>query len=506
MRHVALALSSPTARASRPAVAALSTSVRAFASSSSSSSSGRGRGAGVGSTTGGSGENDGGESAETFKLPQSLTHADDGRFDDPEELSRSRVLKTSSSTPLTLSPGAKPPSVASPKGAGRGKALAAKIEALLGPDTSRRGPGRGGRGSRPGGRPGIDGRGRGKPIEGVALRSLLPAEIEGDRRNPITPALRAKAAGRGSGLKDAFSDFKQREAIDGTDDAEDGLIFSDGREQSRGARRAGGKGVAGGRGGRGGRGRPSSAFGASVPAESTGPPARAAVGAGRRRGRRGGVDGEDAVDDVFEGMLDTLEGAAADGHDQDDSPFGGFNMREIRSLVMEAQSVFPMRIPKPKGLAKVLNPEAAAAPPQYDHRYPWGLQPFDFAPIEEDLRPGRYRPSQVDRLLSTHEVDAATVLAPVQALSTVDSWFDALQLPEGSRMRRNPRFVRVLEEFAHPSKYSDAQKRQMLYALKFGLACDPDRAGYENGKLPFEVPGFDPSEMESFQTPKRGGA
>ena len=165
-----------------------------------------------------------------------------------------------------------------------------------------------------------------------------------------------------------------------------------------------------------------------------------------------------------------------------------------------------MRIPKPKGLAKVLNPEAAAAPPQYDHRYPWGLQPFDFAPIEEDLRPGRYRPSQVDRLLSTHEVDAATVLAPVQALSTVDSWFDALQLPEGSRMRRNPRFVRVLEEFAHPSKYSDAQKRQMLYALKFGLACDPDRAGYENGKLPFEVPGFDPSEMESFQTPKRGGA
>ena len=154
--------------------------------------------AGVGSTTGGRGENDGGESAETFKLPQSLTHADDGRFDDPEELSRSRVLKTSSSTPLTLSPGAKPPSVASPKGAGRGKALAAKIEALLGPDTSRRGPGRGGRGSRPGGRPGIDGRGRGKPIEGVALRSLLPAEIEAIVATQSLPpyAQRLPGAGR----------------------------------------------------------------------------------------------------------------------------------------------------------------------------------------------------------------------------------------------------------------------------------------------------------------------
>ena len=62
-------------------------------------------------------------------------------------------------------------------------------------------------------------------------------------------------------------------------------------------------------------------------------------------------------------------------------------------------------------------------------------------------------------------------------------------------MRRNPRFLRVLEEFSHPSKYSDKQKRQMLYSLKFGLACDPERAGYEGGKLPFTVPGFDPKEV-----------
>ena len=62
-------------------------------------------------------------------------------------------------------------------------------------------------------------------------------------------------------------------------------------------------------------------------------------------------------------------------------------------------------------------------------------------------------------------------------------------------MRRNPRFLRVLDEFSHPSKYTDKQKRQMLYAIKFGLACDPERAGYEGGKLPFTVPGFDPKEI-----------
>ena len=91
------------------------------------------------------------------------------------------------------------------------------------------------------------------------------------------------------------------------------------------------------------------------------------------------------------------------------------------------------------------------------------------------------------------------MLPPVPPLSSSAEWLDALELPEGARMRRNPRFLRVLEEYSIPSKYTEDQKAKMLYALKFGLACDPERAGYTDGKLPFEVEGFDPSEMDPFR-------
>jgi len=176
-------------------------------------------------------------------------------------------------------------------------------------------------------------------------------------------------------------------------------------------------------------------------------------------------------------------------------PFGGMDMRELYTMVREAQYVFPAKVPKPKGLAKLLYPEKAAAPPEYDHRYPFGLQPFHFEPEEDDCRPGHYRPSQVDRLLATAEADPSVVLPPRSPLGTPNEWLDALMLPADSRMRRNPRFMRVLEEFSHPSKYDATQKAKMLYALKFGLACDPERAGYEGGVLPYTVPGFDPKEM-----------
>ena len=224
------------------------------------------------------------------------------------------------------------------------------------------------------------------------------------------------------------------------------------------------------------------------------------VGGGRQRGRRRHED--DQGDDLFDGMLESVEAGA---HDDSEQPFGGFDMHGLQSLVWDAQQVFPMRIPKPKGLARLLNPEEASGPPQYDHAHPFGLQPFDFEPTDTPERFGHYRVSAVDRLLSTHEIDGATTLPDIQALSTVESWLDALELPSGARMRRNPRFLRVLEEFAHPSKFTDKQKRHMLHSLKFGLACDPERAGYENGKTPYAVPGFDPSEMEAFQPQKRGG-
>ena len=107
---------------------------------------------------------------------------------------------------------------------------------------------------------------------------------------------------------------------------------------------------------------------------------------------------------------------------------------------MNAQAIFPMRKPKPSGLAKIVRPELADAPPEYDHSYPWGLQPFDFEPQDVgDNRPGVYRYSAVDRLLSTHEEEAATCMRPLAPLSSVDEWMEALQLPPGARMRRNVR-------------------------------------------------------------------
>jgi hypothetical protein len=216
---------------------------------------------------------------------------------------------------------------------------------------------------------------------------------------------------------------------------------------------------------------------------------------GARRRQRGG---EALAADEAAGVFDDAEWEEGD-EDVDgrsaDLPYGGLTMRELLADVMEAQAVFPNKIPKPKGLAKILYPELANAPPQYDHHYPFGLQPFDFDPPDTDLRPGHYRPSAVDRLLATAETDASVVLPPPRPLCSPSTWLDALQLPEDARMRRNPRFLRVLQEFSHPSKYTDKQKRQMLYAIKFGLACDPERAGYEGGKLPFTVPGFNPKEM-----------
>lgn len=136
---------------------------------------------------------------------------------------------------------------------------------------------------------------------------------------------------------------------------------------------------------------------------------------------------------------------------------------------------------------------------RYDHHYPYGLQPFDFDADHSDERVGRVRPSAVDRMLAAHEEEPSVLPRP-GPLCHPDEWLEALQLPAASRMRRNPRFVRVLEEYSHPSKYSAAQKRQMLHALKFGLACDPERAGFEGGVLPYEVPGFAPHEMSERYT------
>ena len=50
---------------------------------------------------------------------------------------------------------------------------------------------------------------------------------------------------------------------------------------------------------------------------------------------------------------------------------------------------------------------------------------------------------------------------------------DGLQLPPTSRMRRNPRFLRVLKELSEP-KYSDAVKLKFAHNLRTLMMLDPD--------------------------------
>lgn len=51
-------------------------------------------------------------------------------------------------------------------------------------------------------------------------------------------------------------------------------------------------------------------------------------------------------------------------------------------------------------------------------------------------------------------------------LEDVDNWYDMLDLAPDSRMRRNPRFRRVLQELALPRKYTNEQKESFLKSMK----------------------------------------
>ena len=543
-----------------------------------------------------------------FKLPSSLREADDGRFDDPlEGPIQSRRRGTGSSAPLQMAPGAPVPTAGrSPgKGAGRGKSIG-----RMGLDTLLGATGRGDalatpRSAAAAGVPGIHGRGRGKPLDDSLQRRLLPAEREartapawvrgggadagksggGAAGTALSADFRKRAAGRGTELAGGFDRWRETQPLGDNDDDDDDRMVPYGRRREReggddserdtragGAARGGRGGRSGGRGGRGGRG-----GGRGVGADD----GVSAGGPRRRRGGRGEF-GDSADTDAMMHAFERFEAEADAGHDTDE-PFDGMTMREIKSLVYESQRVFPMRVPKPRGLARLLNPELADGPPRYDHEHPFaepgvhrGLEPFHFEPsgVLDDKRVGVHRPSEVDRLLSTNEEEGELLLhAPRGALCSVDEWYEALQLPQGARMRRNPRFRRLLEEvgaspaglparparparpfraklpdksmrprvhahrprvharrprvnaraahssacdraasprrclwlrrawlgarcvqLSHPCKYSDEDKDKTLYALKFGMACDPVQAGYEGGKLPFEVEGFKPEE------------
>ena len=87
------------------------------------------------------------------------------------------------------------------------------------------------------------------------------------------------------------------------------------------------------------------------------------------RRRRGGEEGEGSGN-LYEDGAELELYASAGGAEEEDAndPFFGLTMREVYGNVSEAQSVFPMRRPRPKGCADARNApreplRCAAAPP-----------------------------------------------------------------------------------------------------------------------------------------------
>ena len=88
------------------------------------------------------------------------------------------------------------------------------------------------------------------------------------------------------------------------------------------------------------------------------------------------------------------------------------------------------------------------------------------------VAPGEYEATGIDRMLNLREEHAALFEPPKPPLSSVAEWLDdGLQLPPTSRMRRNPRFLRVLKELSEP-KYSDAVKLKFAHNLRTLMMLD----------------------------------
>ncbi len=128
----------------------------------------------------------------------------------------------------------------------------------------------------------------------------------------------------------------------------------------------------------------------------------------------------------------------------------------------------PMRVPKPKGLAKLLQPEGEVRR-RVDFDGVHGLHIQDFADPEAKAPVGRYRPSKVDRFLSHHEEMPTLFEPPRRPLSSVDEWFDALGLAADDPRRTEDRTVRYFAEMSKP-RITDEQRSGFLEGLRDAYA------------------------------------
>ena len=212
-------------------------------------------------------------------------------------------------------------------------------------------------------------------------RALLPIELEGGGEEAPggaerggMAAIHKRAAGRGTSLPGSFAKFSGVEPGSEDDDMagpRSSRQFGGGKGGGGGGkgggRKGGGKGEGlAGRGGRGGRG---GDFGLQAGGGGRGSSrGRGAMGKGGAKGgggKGGGTGGRRRRgDDSDGGIFDDAEMGWADdgGEGGAGLPYDGLTMRELRVMVAEGQFVFPMKIPKPKGLAKLCAAPRLALP------------------------------------------------------------------------------------------------------------------------------------------------
>lgn len=287
---------------------------------SSSSSKGRGRGLGAG------GHSKSQERHGRFILPSSLREADDGRYDDPDEPGAAMPSRSKARDRITNMP-QEPPDTAGFRETGIS-------------------------GSR------MPSRGRGLPLPDDVRRALLPAELDstGGSGGRGTDA-RKRSAGRGTSLPGSFarSSLQSMDAWGALEESEPYL-------SSRSGAHTKSRGDMNGTQGPSGRQARRAQSRRSITED------RSDEEEGRTRWRKS-KDFQKSDEADLHSDESELDSSWDDTHHVPDShdhgqPYGGMGPHELYSTVIEAQAIFPVKVPKPKGLAKLLYPEEAASPPR----------------------------------------------------------------------------------------------------------------------------------------------
>eukprot|EP00308_Calcidiscus_leptoporus_P016687 CAMPEP_0119352244 /NCGR_PEP_ID=MMETSP1334-20130426/1540_1 /TAXON_ID=127549 /ORGANISM="Calcidiscus leptoporus, Strain RCC1130" /LENGTH=390 /DNA_ID=CAMNT_0007365241 /DNA_START=122 /DNA_END=1294 /DNA_ORIENTATION=+ len=351
------------------------------------------------------------------------------------------------------------------RGGGRGKG-AVDLDALLGPDVS---AGARQQGAKPAGAP-MRGRGLSPSFEGLdpSTRELtvvrlpprgggqpLPEARPDGRGRPRVPPEAPAIVARGAGRGDLRGSYERVSTSLFEDPQLDELDRSFGGQSEVQLRR---------------RGQPRRPISAPASSEVEEPFATAATDQRRGKARRGArqqnednepgegarrrgrrnlfIDDDDAPNEFEEGVSkDEVE---------DMSP--RLDIAAVHAHLMETAHVLPMKTPKLRGLAKLIAAEEGTEPPKYDMDSSlMGLKRADFEPHGPISQLGVHASCAIDSMLAVREEHAELLKPAPGRLSAVEQWYTEIGVPEGSAIRSNERFDRVLRELSDP-KYTEARR------------------------------------------------